>query len=194
MEPFTTKRLFLGQLLLWIRRLWKKLDCQHLLGLMRGATWLKIFQQVFYLYDNGFFSLTYDKIGALIAHCIFFWGGYAKDSFKLAYHKTQTDPHYQVINLLDHLLVRIMNCICRRCKNTRKHRGGGIPSFFFCHFLLVGLLTLSVFRTLWFCRINRRFEGPNNSSLVVIHHCAVTWCFYHGMILVFDGIRLLICQ
>jgi hypothetical protein len=36
------------------------------------------------------------QIGGLIAHCIFFWGGYAKDSFKLAYTRTQPDPHYQV--------------------------------------------------------------------------------------------------
>ncbi|XP_006463485.1 hypothetical protein AGABI2DRAFT_187070 [Agaricus bisporus var. bisporus H97] len=48
--------------------------------------------------SNAWSNLTQNlSIGALIAHCIFFWGGYAKDSFKLAYHKTQTDPHYQAM-------------------------------------------------------------------------------------------------
>ncbi|PFH49334.1 hypothetical protein AMATHDRAFT_76236 [Amanita thiersii Skay4041] len=36
-------------------------------------------------------------IGGLIAHVILFWGGYAKDSFKLAYNRTQPDPHYQAM-------------------------------------------------------------------------------------------------
>ncbi|KAF8635447.1 hypothetical protein AX15_000427 [Amanita polypyramis BW_CC] len=36
-------------------------------------------------------------IGGLIAHCILFWGGYAKDSFKSAFDGTQPDPHYQAM-------------------------------------------------------------------------------------------------
>jgi len=36
------------------------------------------------------------KIGALIAHCIFFWGPYVRDSFKQARTGSQPDPHWQV--------------------------------------------------------------------------------------------------
>ncbi|KAJ8516828.1 hypothetical protein ONZ45_g5896 [Pleurotus djamor] len=36
-------------------------------------------------------------IGGLIAHCIFFWGGYARESFKQAMAGTQPDPHYQAM-------------------------------------------------------------------------------------------------
>ena len=37
-----------------------------------------------------------DQIGAMIAHVVLFWGPYARDCFKLANRKEQTDPHYQV--------------------------------------------------------------------------------------------------
>ncbi|KAL0960205.1 hypothetical protein HGRIS_011838 [Hohenbuehelia grisea] len=36
-------------------------------------------------------------IGALITHVILFWGGHARDSFRLARQKTQPDPHYQAM-------------------------------------------------------------------------------------------------
>ncbi|KAL4258388.1 oligopeptide OPT transporter family protein [Pleurotus pulmonarius] len=36
-------------------------------------------------------------IGGLIAHCIFFWGSYARDSFISARNGTQADPHYQAM-------------------------------------------------------------------------------------------------
>ncbi|KAF8888579.1 oligopeptide transporter [Infundibulicybe gibba] len=48
--------------------------------------------------SNAWSNLTANlAIGGLIAHCIFFWGPYAKDSFKLARAKTQPDPHYQAM-------------------------------------------------------------------------------------------------
>ncbi|KAF9446473.1 oligopeptide transporter [Macrolepiota fuliginosa MF-IS2] len=48
--------------------------------------------------SNAWSNLTANlAIGGLIAHVIFFWGGYAKDSFKLAYARTQPDPHYQAM-------------------------------------------------------------------------------------------------
>jgi hypothetical protein len=39
------------------------------------------------------------QIGGLVAHVILFWGPYAVESFKLAYTRTQPDPHYQVLLL-----------------------------------------------------------------------------------------------
>ncbi len=33
-------------------------------------------------------------IGALIAHCVFFWGPSVTSSFKHAREKTQPDPHW----------------------------------------------------------------------------------------------------
>jgi len=45
---------------------------------------------------GGASTETLSQIGGLIAHCIFFWGADAKDAFRLTYHKTQPDPHYQV--------------------------------------------------------------------------------------------------
>ncbi|KAJ2917485.1 hypothetical protein MD484_g2956, partial [Candolleomyces efflorescens] len=48
--------------------------------------------------SNAWTSLTANlSIGGLVAHVIFFWGPYAVDSFKLAYRKTQPDPHYQAM-------------------------------------------------------------------------------------------------
>ncbi|KXN87768.1 Oligopeptide transporter 6 [Leucoagaricus sp. SymC.cos] len=48
--------------------------------------------------SNAWLNLTANlAIGGLIAHCIFFWGGYTKDSFKLAWARTQPDPHYQAM-------------------------------------------------------------------------------------------------
>ncbi|KAH8825162.1 oligopeptide transporter [Flagelloscypha sp. PMI_526] len=36
-------------------------------------------------------------IGALIAHCILFWGPYAKKNLKDGWNRTQPDPHYQAM-------------------------------------------------------------------------------------------------
>ncbi|RDB27799.1 Oligopeptide transporter 6 [Hypsizygus marmoreus] len=48
--------------------------------------------------SNAWHNLTANlAIGGLIAHCILFWGPYARDSFKLAHNKTQPDPHYQAM-------------------------------------------------------------------------------------------------
>ncbi|KXN87769.1 Oligopeptide transporter 6 [Leucoagaricus sp. SymC.cos] len=48
--------------------------------------------------SNAWLNLTANlAIGGLIAHCIFFWGGYTKDSFKLAWARKQPDPHYQAM-------------------------------------------------------------------------------------------------
>ncbi|KAF5356761.1 hypothetical protein D9756_006727 [Leucocoprinus leucothites] len=48
--------------------------------------------------SNAWHNLTANlAIGGLIAHCIFFWGADAKDAFKLAYNKTQPDPHFQAM-------------------------------------------------------------------------------------------------
>ncbi|KAF8656479.1 hypothetical protein AX16_002530 [Volvariella volvacea WC 439] len=48
--------------------------------------------------SNAWHNLTANlAIGGLIAHVIFFWGGYARDSFRLAKSKTQPDPHYQAM-------------------------------------------------------------------------------------------------
>ncbi|KAL0960204.1 hypothetical protein HGRIS_011837 [Hohenbuehelia grisea] len=47
---------------------------------------------------NVWSSLTANlSIGGLIAHCILFWGPYARDSFRAAWQKTQPDPHYQAM-------------------------------------------------------------------------------------------------
>ncbi|KAF4583572.1 hypothetical protein EYR38_002325 [Pleurotus pulmonarius] len=48
-------------------------------------------------------------IGGLIAHCIFFWGSYARDSFISARNGTQADPHYQPFSTL--LFARMGNGI-----------------------------------------------------------------------------------
>ncbi|KAJ2920656.1 hypothetical protein H1R20_g16438, partial [Candolleomyces eurysporus] len=48
--------------------------------------------------SNAWHNLTANlAIGGLVAHVIFFWGPYAVDSFRLAYRKTQPDPHYQAM-------------------------------------------------------------------------------------------------
>ncbi|PPQ87336.1 hypothetical protein CVT25_002085 [Psilocybe cyanescens] len=48
--------------------------------------------------SNAWANLTANlAIGGLIAHVVLFWGPYAVDSFKLAYSKTQPDPHYQAM-------------------------------------------------------------------------------------------------
>ncbi|PPR06785.1 hypothetical protein CVT24_011285 [Panaeolus cyanescens] len=48
--------------------------------------------------SNAWANLTANlAIGGLIAHVILFWGPYARDSFKLAYNRTQPDPHYQAM-------------------------------------------------------------------------------------------------
>lgn len=48
--------------------------------------------------SNAWHNLTANlAIGGLIAHCILFWGPYAKESFKLARSRTQPDPHYQAM-------------------------------------------------------------------------------------------------
>lgn len=39
-------------------------------------------------------------IGGLIAHCLFFWSGYVKESFKQALKGTQKDRHWVVRALL----------------------------------------------------------------------------------------------
>ncbi|KJA25433.1 hypothetical protein HYPSUDRAFT_64638 [Hypholoma sublateritium FD-334 SS-4] len=40
-------------------------------------------------------------IGGLVAHVVLFWGPYAVQSFKLAYNRTQPDPHYQAMRKYD---------------------------------------------------------------------------------------------
>ncbi|KAA1466657.1 OPT superfamily oligopeptide transporter [Dentipellis sp. KUC8613] len=48
--------------------------------------------------SNAWASLTVNlSIGGLIAHCIFFWGPYVRDSFKQAREKTQPDPHWRAM-------------------------------------------------------------------------------------------------
>ncbi|KAF9051472.1 oligopeptide transporter [Panaeolus papilionaceus] len=48
--------------------------------------------------SNAWSNLTANlAIGGLIAHVVLFWGGYARESFKLAYNRTQPDPHYQAM-------------------------------------------------------------------------------------------------
>ncbi|CAA7257463.1 unnamed protein product [Cyclocybe aegerita] len=48
--------------------------------------------------SNAWSNLTQNlAIGGLIAHVILFWGPYAVDSFKLAYKRSQPDPHYQAM-------------------------------------------------------------------------------------------------
>ncbi|KAL0960200.1 hypothetical protein HGRIS_011834 [Hohenbuehelia grisea] len=48
--------------------------------------------------SNAWHNLTANlAIGGLIAHCIFFWGSYARDSFVLAKKGTQPDPHFQAM-------------------------------------------------------------------------------------------------
>jgi len=37
------------------------------------------------------------SIGGLIAHCVLFWGSYARESFTLAKDGTQPDPHFQAM-------------------------------------------------------------------------------------------------
>ena len=37
-----------------------------------------------------------DQIGGMIAHVALFWGPYARDCFRFAYRKEQTDPHFKV--------------------------------------------------------------------------------------------------
>ncbi|KAI0273164.1 OPT oligopeptide transporter protein-domain-containing protein [Russula aff. rugulosa BPL654] len=45
--------------------------------------------------SNAWSGLTSSlAIGALVAHCIFFWGPYVASSFKHAREKTQPDPHW----------------------------------------------------------------------------------------------------
>ncbi|TFK71695.1 oligopeptide transporter [Pluteus cervinus] len=48
--------------------------------------------------SNAWANLTANlAIGGLVAHVVFFWSGYARDSFKLAWNRTQPDPHYQAM-------------------------------------------------------------------------------------------------
>ncbi|TFY79230.1 hypothetical protein EWM64_g4787 [Hericium alpestre] len=48
--------------------------------------------------SNAWASLTANlSIGGLIAHCIFFWGPYVRDSFRQARTKTQPDPHWRAM-------------------------------------------------------------------------------------------------
>ncbi|KAH9482632.1 Oligopeptide transporter 2 [Psilocybe cubensis] len=48
--------------------------------------------------SNAWSNLTANlAIGGLVAHVVLFWGSYAVESFKLAYNRTQPDPHYQAM-------------------------------------------------------------------------------------------------
>jgi len=52
--------------------------------------------------SNAWLNLTNNlAIGGLIAHCIFFWGPYVKDSFIQAYNGTQEDPHWVAMRKYD---------------------------------------------------------------------------------------------
>ncbi|KAF8182044.1 oligopeptide transporter [Pholiota molesta] len=52
--------------------------------------------------SNAWANLTANlAIGGLVAHVILFWGPYAVESFKLAYTRTQPDPHYQAMKKYD---------------------------------------------------------------------------------------------
>ena len=78
----------------------------------------------------GTITQTLSQIGGLIAHCIFFWGADAKDAFRLAYHRTQPDPHYQVRPSSRTMYFRWTLALTGRpWKNIRKLLGGGMPHF-----------------------------------------------------------------
>ncbi|EGO04012.1 hypothetical protein SERLA73DRAFT_165539 [Serpula lacrymans var. lacrymans S7.3] len=52
--------------------------------------------------SNAWANLTANlSIGGLIAHCIFFWGPYVKESFQQSRNKTQPDPHWKAMQKYD---------------------------------------------------------------------------------------------